>query len=181
MTIFLIDIKVRTQFLVGWPIFLFAKWQTEPVLCVLTDTLLVETDTIGNADDGVTIHAILVAQVRAIEHIGYTIAVKHQIAVIVSAHHALYIVLSQHIGYLIPVIHIAIAQWIVREDEDRRIAYGGYAIQIMFEPCYILWRYVSISHTNHRPRIETNKVHPIMRESKAAITEHTAEVHHTRL
>ena len=151
------------------------------MLCFLANTFLVEANTIGNADDGVTIHAILVAQVRAIEHIGYTIAVKQQIAVIVSAHHALYIVFSQHIGYLIPVIHIAIAQWIVREDEDRRIACSGNAVQIMFEPCYILWCYVSISHTNHRTRIETNEVHSIMREGKSAITEHATEVHHTRL
>ena len=76
MTIFLIDIKVRAQFLVGWSIFLFAKWQTEPVLCFLANTFLVEADTIGNADDGVTIHAIFVAQVRAIEYVGYTITIK---------------------------------------------------------------------------------------------------------
>ena len=151
------------------------------MLCFLANTFLVEANTIGNADDGVTIHAILVAQVRAIEHIGYTIAVKQQIAVIVSAHDTLYVMLAQDIGYLIPVIHIAIAQWIVREDEDRRIACSGNAIQIMFEPCYILWCYVSISHTNHWTRIETNEVHSIMRESKAAIAKHTAEVHHTRL
>ena len=151
------------------------------MFCFFANTFFVEADAICDADDGIAVHTVFVAQVRAIEYIGYTIAVKKQIAVIVSAHDTLHIVLSQHIGYLIPVVHIAVAQWIVREDKDRCITRCRNAIQIMLEPCYVLWRYVSVCHANYWTRIETNKIHTIVREGKSAIAKHATKVHHTRL
>ena len=98
------------------------------MLYIFFNSLLKETYTIANRDDGIAIVAILVAEVGAVEHIGYTVAVEKEVAVIVTTHDALRIMLSQHIGDLVPVVHIAIAQRIVGEDKDRRIACGRNAI-----------------------------------------------------
>ena len=69
---------------------------------------------------------------------------------VVTTHDTLHIMLSQHIGDLIPVVHIAIAQRVVGEDKDRRIACGRDTVEVMFQPCYILWRHMSVCHTDDR-------------------------------
>ena len=74
--VLLVDSEVGAQLLVGWSILLLAKRQTEPMSGFFADTLLVEADAIGHRDDRIPIHAIIIAQVRAVEHIGYTVAVE---------------------------------------------------------------------------------------------------------
>ena len=151
------------------------------MLCDLADSLLMKTNTICHRNNRIAIHAILIAQVGAVEHISDAIAIEDEIAVVVTSHDALHIMLTQHIRHLVPVIHIAIAQRIMGKDKDRSIARLRHAVQVMLEPGYILWRHVTIRHADNGTGVETDEVHAIMGESKSTITKNTAEIHHARL
>ena len=164
---------------------------------------LVEADRIGDRDNGITIDGVITTEIRAIEHIRNTIAVKNEIAVVVTTHHTLYIILTEYIRHLVPVIHIAIAQWIVSKHKDRcswelrvESSYLAFArtitrrarvrelrdtIQIMLEPRYILWSHMAICHTDNRTWVKPYKIRARVRESKSTITENTGEIHDTRL
>ena len=100
---------------------------------------------------------------------------------VVSTHNTLYVVLAKDIGYLVPVIHVTIAQRIVGKDKNRCVARSSNAIQIMLKPCDILRCDMSVSHTNDWSRVESDKEDTIMGESKSTIAKDTAEIHDARL
>ena len=74
--VFLVDGEIWAQTLVALSVCFCLKWQSEPMRCCHTNAFLMKTNTVRHCDNRVAVYAVIPAQIRAIEHIGYTIAVK---------------------------------------------------------------------------------------------------------